>query len=204
MKKWIFAGLPWLLISCLSQPDVGELVQDMVVQTSFRPETNFGGYSTYTLPLDTIGLVSNASNANAIVNNYSKLVTAAVKRNMDATGRQRVSLKQAPDLGVNVYVVNDVSIFQSVAYPGYWGSGFYGGYYGYRGFYGYPYVSTYATSRAIMVVECVDLKNLDPQTREPRVVWAAYMGDIITSIDQDVKIVEAIDQAFRQSNYLNR
>lgn len=205
MRTLGFLSFVFLMASCLAQPSVGDLVQDMVVQTNYEPAANFSAYSTYTMPLDTIGLLSNANSATAIINSYSKLITAAVKRNMDEAGHQRVDLNQSPDLGVNVYIVNDVSIFQSISYPGYYGgySGYYGGY-GYQGYYGYPYVNTYATSTAVLVIELADLKNVDPQTNRPRTVWVANMGDLVTSVDQDVKVVEAIDQAFKQSDYLNK
>lgn len=203
MRTLGFVSFAFLMASCLAQPDVGDLVQDMVVQTNYEPTADFTAYNTYTMPLDTIGLLSNANTATAIINPYSKIITAAVKKNMDDTGHQRVNLNQNPDLGVNVYVVNDVSIFQSVSYPGYYGGypGYYGGY-GYQGYYGYPYLNTYATSTAVLVIELVDLKNTDPQTNRPRTVWVANMGDLVTSVDQDVKVVEAIAQAFKQSDYL--
>jgi Domain of unknown function (DUF4136) len=204
MRKYSFIGA-LLFMGCISQPELGELVQDMVVQTNYVPDIVYTDYGTYTMPLDTIGLISNASQATAIVNTYSKLITAAVKKNMDATNRQRVDLNQAPDLGVNIYVVNDVSIFQSVTYPGYYGyPGYSYGGYGYRGYYGYPYVNTYATSTAILIIELADLKNVNPQTSQPQTIWIANIGDLVTSVDQDVKVVEAIDQAFKQSGYLKK
>jgi hypothetical protein len=156
------------------------------------------------MSLDTIGLVSNASKATAIVSPYATTVTMTIKENLDDCGWQRVEPSQSPDLGVNVYIVNDVSVYQSVNYPSYYYGypGYsYGGYYG---FYNYPYVSTYSSSRAIMVIELADLKKLDPKTKTPTVVWIANMGDVINSPNQEMKMVEAINQAFKQSNYLKQ
>jgi len=198
MKRSYFLWIA-LLGGCMSQPDVGELVQDMVVQTTYEQGVNFGTYNTYTLPLDTVGLISNSSNRNIIVDAYSRRITNAIKRNMDATGRTRVDLDEDPDLGVNAYIVNDVSVYQSVSYPGYWG-----GYYGYGGFYGIPIVNFYTSSTAILVVEIADLRQIDPQTNRPRIIWIANLGDLITSVDRDAKVVEAIDQAFIQSEYLKK
>ncbi|MFZ5970959.1 MAG: DUF4136 domain-containing protein [Bacteroidota bacterium] len=198
MKRYSFLWVA-LLGGCMSQPDIGELVQDMVVQTTYQPGVNFGTYNTYTLPLDTVGLISNSSNRNIIVDAFSRRITNAIKRNMDATGRTRVDLDEDPDLGVNAYIVNDVSVYQSVSYPGYWG-----GYYGYGGFYGIPIVSFYTSNTAILVVEIADLRQIDPQTNRPRIIWIANLGDLITSVDRDAKVVEAIDQAFTQSAYLKK
>ena len=36
------------------------------------------------------------------------------------------------------------------------------------------------------------------------VIWTAYIGDIISSLDRNKKSVEAIDQAFAQSPYLKK
>jgi hypothetical protein len=55
-----------------------------------------------------------------------------------------------------------------------------------------------------MVIELADLKKLDPKTKTPTVVWIANMGDVINSPNQEMKMVEAINQAFKQSNYLKQ
>ncbi|MFZ6001588.1 MAG: DUF4136 domain-containing protein [Bacteroidota bacterium] len=204
MKKHWFLILPFVLGACFSQPDLAALVENMVVQTSVDPSINFSSYSTYTMPLDTIGLVSNTSNANAIVSSYSKMITAEVKKNLDARNFQRVSLSQSPDFGVNIYVVNDVSVFQSVSYGGFGYPGYgYGSYYGYRGYYNYPYVSTYVSSQALLILEIADLKN-NVGNNSPKVIWSANIGDVITSVDPGQKVIEAITQAFKQSEYLKK
>jgi len=189
----------------MEKPSTGNLVKDMVVQTNYDITVDFKNFSTYALPLDTIGLVSNTTDASAIVNNYSKAVVNAVKKNLDQLGYQRVELNQNPDFGVNIFVVNDLSVFQSVVYPNYYygypGYG-YGSYYGYGGYYGYPYVNTQVYNQAILVIEFADLKTI--QNDNARVVWTANIGDLITSVDQDVKVLEAINQAFIQSPYLKR
>lgn len=204
MKKHWFLILPFVLGACFSQPDLAALVENMVVQTSYDPSANFSTFSTYTMPLDTIGLVSNTSNADAIVNNYSRMITAEVKKNLDARNFQRVDLSQDPDFGVSIYVVNDVSVFQSISYGGFGYPGYgYGSYYGYQGYYNYSYLNTYVSSQAILVLEIADLKN-KVGNNAPRVIWSANIGDVITSVDPSQKVVEAITQAFKQSEYLKR
>jgi len=191
--------------SCMDKPSSGDLVKDMVVQTNYDNTISFSAFSTYALPPDTIGLVSNTSDASAIVNNYSKAIVSAVKKNFDSQGFQRVELNQDPDFGVNIFVVNDLSVFQSVVYPNYYygypGYG-YGSYYGYGGYYNYPYVNTQVYNQAILVIEFADLNTIE--NGNARVVWTANIGDLITSVDQDVKVLEAINQAFVQSPYLKK
>lgn len=190
------------LYGCKTQPDLSELVNDMVVMTSYDTLANFSNFPTYTLPLDTIGLISNSSAETYITDSYARMINSAVRRNFNLTNRTRVERNQNPDLGINIYVVNDLSVYQSVVYPGYGYPGYgYGGYYGY---YGYPYVNTQISQQAILIIEMVDLKQIDPVTNEPKRLWVANIGDLISSFEPEKKVVEAIDQAFVQSQYLKR
>lgn len=193
-------------LACESEPDTADLVQDMVVQTNYDRTVDFQSYGSYTLSLDTIGYVTNRADESALSNGFAKSITSAVKRNLDAAGLAYVSLNDNPDLGINVFVVDDVNILRSVYYPDYfWGypgypGSFYGGYFGYQGFFGYPFTTTTYFRQALLVIEMVDLQDI--QNDNARVVWTANIGDLINTVNQDVKTIEAIDQAFRQSTYL--
>jgi hypothetical protein len=48
----------------------------------------------------------------------------------------------------------------------------------------------------------VDLKN--PTVGDPPAVWVANIGDLVNSFDTSSKTREAIDQAFKQSAFLQR
>lgn len=191
--------------SCQFEPDNLKLLDELVVSTNYDPEAFPGTaepieYITYALPKDTIGYVSNR-NANDTIRVYSssfqypRLVINAIQQNMDQMGYSKVEVNEDPDIGVNVYVVADLNLFQQVVYPSY-----YSGYYGYGGYYYYPYVQTYAYNTATLVVEMVDLKNRSGN--QVKVVWNAYMGDVINSVDYEQQSVDAIHQAFEQSPYL--
>lgn len=202
MKKIIilFVGLP-LLWSCKPEADELKLLDELVVSTNFDDEADFNEYLTYAIPKDTIGYVSNTNRNDTIrvFSNafpYPRLVIDKVKQNMNAKGYTQVDRTEDPDVGVNIYVVIDLNLFQQVVYPNY----YYPGYYGYGGFYYYPYVQTYAYNTGTLVVELVDLKNRSGNN--VKVVWNAYMGDVINSVDYEQQSVDAIDQAFEQSPYL--
>lgn len=206
MKKLAFYIIISFSCACQDKPELAKLVQDMVVQTNYDTTATFQNFNTFTMSMDTIGLVSNATDASAIVSDYSKAITASVRNGLETKGFQYVELNQSPDLGVNIYVVNDRSVYQSVS-PGYYGSpygGYYGGYGGYYGggFYNYPYVNTYVSNQAILVIELADLKNA--QSSGGLVIWSANIGDLISSVDQNRKVLEAITQAFEQSPYLTK
>jgi hypothetical protein len=203
MRKVFTVVSLFLLIGCGTQPKLSEIVNDMVVITNYETNVNFSDYSTYALTMDTVGLQSNTSSEDALSNDYTKLVTSQIKKNLDRTGRTQVDKNDTPDIGVNVTIVSDLSVSQSVIYPGgYYYPSYYGsaGYYGYGGYGGY--VTTNYFQQAILVIELVDLKT--PSAANPPAIWVANIGDLVNSYDTSTKTKEAIDQAFDQSGYLNR
>ena len=213
MKKyWIIiiislAGISW---SCQTEPDSLQLLDQMVVSTNFDPNVDFNLYSTYAIPTDTIGFVSNTSSDTIITSHDSDfpgLVLDGLNTNLGNRGFTRVSRDQNPDVGVNVMVVNNYNLFQELVYPdsyGYPGSYYYSGYYGYGGsYYSYPYVNTYESNTGVLIVEFIDLKNKTPDNRV-KVIWDAYLGDVYSTVDLQKQTAEAINQAFVQSPYLEK
>lgn len=193
--------LPFFLIlvwGCQPSPKLEELVQDMVVQTDYEETTNFGSYSTFTLPLDTLGLISNNYADTLILNDFAKEATAKIKANMNSAGFTYVESNQDPDLGITAFIVNDFSVFQSISYPNYYG-GYYSPYYGYY----YPIVNTYTSNSGILIIQLTDLRKKNIQNQF-QVVWAAYIGDIISSVNAYQKALEGIDQAYVQSPFLKK
>ena len=201
----ITAVLGW---GCQTEPDSAELIDQMVVSTNYDPEANFSAYTTYAIPTDTIGFISNNSSDTIITSPSSEFprhVLSSIRQNLDDRGYVRVSRNENPDIGVNVMVINDFNMFQEVVYPGAYGypGSYYSGYWGYGSYYSYPYVNTYAYNTGVLIIELVDLKNrtLDNKVK---VVWDAYLGDVYSTIDRLVQSKEAIDQAFVQSPYLGK
>jgi hypothetical protein len=193
---------------CQTEPDSAKLIDQMVVSTNYDPEADFSAYTTYAVPTDTIGFVSNNSNDTIITSPESAFprhVIAAIRQNMEDRGYMRVNRNQDPDVGVNVMVVNDFNLFQEVVYPGYYGypGNYYSGYYGYGGYYSYPYVNTYAYNTGVLIIEIVDLKNRTPDNKV-KVVWDAYLGDVYSTTDRLQQSEEGIHQAFIQSPYLGK
>jgi hypothetical protein len=192
-----------VLCSCQSEPDNLRLYDELVVSTNFDRDAAFGSYSTYAIPTDTIGFISSTDPNDSIrVTNsrsdYPRRVLERVMQNLNGRKYTRVARNQSPDIGVNVYVVNDLNFFQQTVYPNY----YYPYYYGYGSYYSYPYVNTYAYNTGALVVELVDLKNVTPDNKV-KVIWSAYMGDVYSALDLPQQSVEAIDQAFIQSTYLD-
>jgi hypothetical protein len=203
MRTVIFILVLLALFRCGTQPQLSEVVNDMVVITNYEPKADFTQFATYALTMDTVGLNSNTTNDDALTNDYTKMITAQIKKNLDQTGHTQVTKDLNPDIGVNVLIVSDLSVSQSVIYPGGY---YYPSYYGYSGYYGYGgyggYVTTNYFQQAILVIEFVDLK--DQSSGAPASLWVANIGDLVNSFDTSTKTKEAIDQAFVQSQYLKR
>jgi len=184
------------------------LIDQMVVSTNYDTEADFSAYTTYAIPIDTIGFVSNNSDDTIITSpesTFPRHVLTAIRQNLDTRGYTRVKRNEDPDLGVNVMVVNDFNLFQEVVYPGYYGypGSYYPGYWGYGSYYSYPYVNTYAYNTGVLIIELVDLRNRTPDNKV-KVVWDAYLGDVYSTIDRLEQSSDGINQAFVQSPYLEK
>lgn len=201
MKKLLIGCYVMLaVVSCRPEPEGLILLDELVVKTKQRENTDFSAYQTYTIATDTIGFYTN-TNPNDTIRKYSsdfpypRLVINAVKDKLNTSFTQ-VDLEEDPDLGVNVYLIHGLSIYQELVTPAY---GSY--YYGYYGSYYGSYIATYGTNRVSLIVEIVDLKNEDLNGNFP-VVWSAIMGDVINSVNYEKQSVDAIRQAFDQSPYI--
>jgi hypothetical protein len=202
-----------LLISCNVQPDTADLVRYMAVQTRYdqgviTDDVNiFTTYTNFIIREDTIGFVSNTSNDTILVDGdnidvpggYVTPVIDKVKENLAEAGFIQVDEEGDPDFAVNIVVLQNFSYYQAINYPGYYP----GGYFGYYGYY-YPIVTTYSSNYATLIIEIVDIANFAANGNKYRVVWTASMGDLITTDDLRGKSLEAIDQAFIQSSYINK
>jgi hypothetical protein len=205
MKKYIlvYAGLLLAMTACETPIDERKLVDEFVVITNFDTDADFSSYSTYAIPTDTIGFLTNTNRNDTLLlqseEDFPRPVLEKIRASLDSRGYTRVGRNENPDLGVTVTLVNDFNLFQQVVYP----AGYYSGYYGYGSWYYYPYVNTYAYNTGVLIVELVDLKNKNAQN-EVRVVWNSYMGDVYASRTPKEDAVDAINQAFTQSDYINK
>lgn len=203
MKNYWMIGLVLAaLAGCQPEPDEFKLYDELVVSTNYDPAANFGSYVTYSIATDTIGFASNQTNDTILTHSDSELVRPIISRirdNMDQRGYTRVSVEEGPDIGVNVMIVNNLNMFQQVIDPGY----YYPYYYGYSSYYYYPYVQTYVENTGTLVLQLVDLKNRN-SNNQVKVVWAAYLGDLISTVNRLKQTEEGIDQAFVQSPYIGQ
>lgn len=196
------------ILGCRMEPDLGELVQDMVVQTRYDEESVspafniFHTYSTFAMRIDTMGLVSTRYSDTLIIDgaggNFVKSVTRRVRDKILQAGYTQVTPQENPDFSVNVILLDNFSFFQAINY-----APFYSWYWGYYGYW-LPYVATYTTSYGTLAIEIVDIKNYAANGNKYKIIWKAFIGDIYASVDRDTKTLEAVNQAFAQSPYIQK
>jgi hypothetical protein len=195
-----------LVCACQPEPDNAKLLDELVVSTNYDTEANFSEFTTYALPTDTLGFISDTNPNDTIIvqgsdSNFPRPVLQRIASNLNNNGFTRVDRSDNPDVGINVYVVTDLNLFQQVIYPNYYYPSYYGYGYGYGGYYSYPIVSTYAQNTGALVIEMVDLKHVTLDNKV-KVIWTAYLGDLYATIDLIPQAEKDIDQAFLQSPYL--
>jgi len=194
MKKYfVIVIIAFLFWGCEPKPNPNDLVKKMVVSTDYNSSASFTNYSTYTMVLDTMSYFDNSDQNPAdtsVIGSGVHDITNKVKNKMDSAGYGLVSKKMTPDLRVYIYVKEVYSAYQSYSYNPYS--------YGYYGSY-YPTVTV--TDQADLYVYILDLKH---QSSGPY-LWACDIGDLVSSPSQTtVPILQAIDQAFKQSPYIKK
>jgi hypothetical protein len=210
MKKVLAVLLVVGLSGCMTEPDIGNLVKHMVVQTSYdatrisENQNVFNDYATFVLRADTVGFVSTYSRDTILLDNstqtpFVKAVINEAALNATSRGFTRVDADENPDFALKIVVLENFNFYQTVSYPGY-----YSGYYGYYGGYYGPIVSTYSSNFVTMVIEAVDIKHYAANNNKYVVIWSAYIGDLYTTDDVRGKLLEAVDRAFEQSPYFSK
>jgi hypothetical protein len=201
MKHFWIAALGLATVACQPEPDNLKLYDELVVSTNFDPQAQFGSYATFAMATDTIGFASNQTADTILTHADSELVRPIISKmrsNLEQRGYSQVAREDGPDLGVNIMIVNNLNLFQQIVDPGY-----YNYYYGYSSYYYYPYVETYVENTGTLVLQIVDLKNRNANN-EVKVVWTAYLGDLISTVNRLEQTEEGIDQSFIQSPYLQQ
>ncbi|HRI78619.1 MAG TPA: DUF4136 domain-containing protein [Cyclobacteriaceae bacterium] len=205
--KWMMIGMVYGLISCQTVPTNIELVQSMLVQTTMESTADFSSYASYSLALDTLGYFTIDDPLDSVITgSYAQQVTAQIRFNMDKAGYTRVANDQNPNLAVSAFILRDYGVIQSLSYPGYYStySGiFYPKCYGFKNYYGYPYLNNLNFNTATLVIEIIDMKNKDTQGKS-KLLWTAYIGDLINTVDINSRTISAVDDSFAQSKYIKK
>jgi hypothetical protein len=201
-----------LVTGCLSYPNSDERLDDEIVITHYKNETEFGDYKTFSLsPEIVVFKEDDGEIAREVLDeDLAQPVLDQVEQNLADRGYTKVARDENPDLGITVSVLSGtVTGF----YTDYWGY-----YWGYPYYPYYPYYYVYSYNTGTVVVDAADLKDAPP--REPDaglppfegdggalgkldVLWSGLVYGVLSSSEaQNVqRAVEGVDQAFKQSPY---
>ena len=164
-----------LMASCQKDPDTSKLSGNFLVYTDYDTSENFKDFDTFD--------------------------------NMTKYGYNQVMDKEFADVGIQVSYIESTYYFTNYSspywwwdYPGYWYPGYWGGYW--NSWY-YPYTVSYNYTTGSLLIEMI---KLDTQSKKIPIIWNAYMSGLLYSSNRiNLQLaVDAVDQAFEQSSYLNK
>ena len=176
MKKLVYILLAvFALTSCREEPDLSELSSDFLVFTNYDKSTEFSNMKNYYMP-DSVLVIGNEDKAEYWTGDQAAPYLEAYEENMQSFGYTRVATKAEAALGLQI------SYVQSTQY-----------------FVGYSY------HVGSLLTEMVDLRVPQGQEKKLTVVWNSFMSGLLTGSNtiNTALAVQAIDQSFVQSPYLN-
>ena len=208
MRKILFISAAVLLMAaCQKEPYTSDNDNSYLVYTSPGKDVNFTQYKTFDMT-DSLLVIGQGSKPKYVRNDAVKAILLDFRRNMEARGFVYTPDAETADLGVQLtYVIKTERFVQFYSdpywwldYPGYWPSGYWGNWNGY--YMPRPVTCTYTTNALL-----TDIVNLTGEQKEGtplEILWTSYIGGPAGStIQGDVtRMTEAIDQAFKQSEYL--
>lgn len=198
-----------LLVACEKDPNLDKLDYDFVVYTSHNDKADFNNYKTYYV-VDSVLTITDKDKTEYLPASEGDPIIKSIADNMAKKGFIRVDSKEKADLGIQSSFVKNSYYLNGYpgsnwwwGYPGYWGPGYWGGYW--NQWY-YPYPISFGFEVGSLLTEIVDLKGGENRTDQKLpVLWTGYMTGLLAGSDKvNTQLsVNAINQAFEQSPYLN-
>lgn len=208
MRKILFISAAVLLMAaCQKEPYTSDNDNSYLVYTSPGKDVNFTQYKTFDMT-DSLLVIGQGSKPKYVRNDAVKAILLDFRRNMEARGFVYTPDAEAADLGVQLtYVIKTERFVQFYSdpywwldYPGYWPSGYWGNWNGYY----MPRPVTYTYTTNALLTDIVNLTGEQKEGTPLEILWTSYIGGPAGStIQGDItRMTEAIDQAFKQSEYL--
>lgn len=211
MKKlFLIICAAGLLAACEKDPDLDKLDSSYTVYTDYDKEADFAKFATYFMP-DSILEGSDGSHAQYWKDENAQSILAEVAANLSERGYERIvdaGRKGEADFGVQVsFISQSTTVVSGGYYDPWWDYGFWGPWW--SGWY-YPYpVTAYDYNTGTLIMEMLDLTRSDEETGKrhklPVVWYADANGFIYGNMRANMRLImEAVDQAFAQSPYINK
>ena len=202
ISKWVIPVILMIFISaCYS--DYGLSISDYdIVVTQYDKDFNFADTTKKTYVLDdTVRYIGDDDPDRT----HDALLKSQTVEELTKLGFIKVDLDtlNLPDFYISIGVTTS-DVYNYWGYPG-WGWGYWGWYYPpYWGGY-----VTYAYSTGTIITTMGDVENLDltdPDNPLMPTVWSSTINGIANDTDANVssRIESSIEQAFKQSQYLQR
>lgn len=206
--KLMFACLvAFGLTACEKDPDMNQLDADFVVYTDHASNVDFGTYATYFIP----DSILNAGDVKATYwdDENALAIIHAVEKQMELKGYVRTDKKEDADLGLQLSYLAQANQIVTGGYadysygwwnPGFWGSGW-GGWY-------YPYPVVYTFNTNALIIEMVDIsqKEIEENNLKIPVIWYAVASGFQYGNGRInmLLLIDGVNQAFRQADYITR
>lgn len=208
MKKILFISAAVLLLAaCHKEPYPQDGDNGYLVYTSPGKDVNFKNYKTFDIA-DSLLIIGEKDKPVYSQTQSALALIQAYRINMEKAGFIYTPSNPDADLGVQLtYVIKTeryVKYYDDpywwLDYPGYWPSGYWGNWNGYY----MPRPVTYTYTTNALLTDIVNLTGEQKEGTPLEILWTSYIGGPAGStIQGDVtRMTEAIDQAFKQSEYL--
>ena len=204
-SKLVLLSLTMLLLAaCEQNPDTDKLDNDYLVYTNYDKESNFGSLNTF-YTIDSILLISEQNIPTYWNNASSAKIINQFRENMIDCGYVEVDIPEEADVVLQLSYVSSTYYYYDYvngnpwwnSYPGYWNWNSYGWY--------YPFFIPYSFSTGSIIGELVDMKSRLSDTDKLTVVWNAYICGLLNGNSLSMsKTIDAVNQAFSQSEYLSK
>jgi hypothetical protein len=196
MKRFFYYSVALLFLMAGCYPDGAEYYEDTdVVYTNHNDKYDFNSKGTYSIPdkiVKITGELKDGEDPEFVKEPYNTQILQKIKSNMTALGYTKVTDPATADLVLFPAVWTNTTI---TYYYDYW-CWYYPYYCGWG--WGYPTVSSYTTGTLLMTL-VADGEEFVQSTN----VWTAAANGLLSGYYDVNRVNKAIDQAFKQSPYLN-
>ena len=190
------------MASCYPEKDRSVADLDLV-GTRFADDVDFRNYKTYQLYDSVVVIYDTTEEKPDYPLEEATLILNTMKTNLTNYGWVEVQAGDTPDVYIEASTWNS-KIVGAIYYPGwgYPGWGYPG--WGYPG-WGYPGWGTsyYSYTTGTVMMHMMDVKTYPFDDSAPEIMWTGGLNGILTGSSTSSRLEFSINQAFKQSAYLN-
>jgi len=196
MKRIFYYSIALLFLMTGCYPDGAEYYEETdVVYTNYDDGYDFTSKGTYSIPdkiVKITGVLAEGEDPEFVKEPYNTQILQKIVSNMTALGYQKTTDPTNADLVLFPAVWTNTTIYY---YYDYW-CWYYPYYCGWG--WGYPSVNSFTTGTLLMTLVADGEEFVQPTN-----VWTAAANGLMSGYYDVTRVNKAIDQAFKQSAYLN-